>query len=471
MKVLYVVSEAFPFAKYGGLGEVAGEYPKAMAAQNVDVRVVMPLYQGISDVYREQMEFMISYPVNLALETAFCGLYKMEYEGVIWYFIENERCFGRDMLYGYPDDDMRFAFFSKAVCAMLRYLDWRPELIHCNDWQTALVPFYLRDYYAQNQSFRPIKTVFTIHNVEFQGDFSYETLTDVFGLSGILFAEGTLELDGNVNLMKGAIETADCLTTVSPTYARELTAPDAAGPLAEVILSHDIHGIRNGIPEDVGPDRSALVRFPYDQNSLAKKRDNKRFMQENRGLVVEESAAVFGCVSRLLPRKGMDLLAQAIPAFLERGCELVMTGDGQPEILEQMQALQARYPDRMAILPYTEENAAEIFAGADFLLMPSLEEPCGTAQMQAMRYGTVPVVRATGGLRDTVAPFDGDHPLGCGLVFDDYTAQALTEALERAENLYSDPEAMEGLRRRGMETDVSWRKPAEEYQRLYESLI
>ena len=313
--------------------------------------------------------------------------------------------------------------------------------------------------------------MFTIHNVEFQGDFSYETLTDVFGLSGILFAEGTLELDGNVNLMKGAIETADCLTTVSPTYARELTAPDAAGPLAEVILSHDIHGIRNGIPEDVGPDRSALVRFPYDQNSLAKKRDNKRFMQENRGLVVEESAAVFGCVSRLLPRKGMDLLAQAIPAFLERGCELVMTGDGQPEILEQMQALQARYPDRMAILPYTEENAAEIFAGADFLLMPSLEEPCGTAQMQAMRYGTVPVVRATGGLRDTVAPFDGDHPLGCGLVFDDYTAQALTEALERAEKLYSDPEAMEGLRRRGMETDVSWRKPAEEYQRLYESLI
>lgn len=472
MKVLYVVTEAFPFAKEGGLGEVAGEFPEALAGRGVDVRVIMPLYDGIPEEYRKQMEFLISYPVQLALETAYCGLYRMRHRGAWWYFIENDHCFGRGKLYGFADDDMRFAFFSKAVCIGLRYMDWRPEVIHCNDWQTALVPFYLRDYYTQNPAASsPIKTVFTIHNVEFQGNFSFHTLTDVFGLSGILFAEGTMELEGSVNLMKGAIETADRLTTVSPTYARELTAPDAAGPLAEVIASHEIHGILNGIPWAASPSRNPLMKIPYDRDSVEKKTDNKLAMQAHYGLRESRNTPVFGCVSRVLPRKGFDLLAEALPKYLERGCQLVMTGEGEPEILARMQELQKRFPESMVILPYTEANAAEIFSAADFLLMPSLEEPCGTAQMLAMGYGTVPVVRATGGLKDTVRPFDGEHPDGCGFVFSEYSVAALEGALDQGLQAYDDPELFDAIRRGCMALEFTWDGPAAAYEALYASML
>ncbi len=472
MKVLYVVTEAFPFAKEGGLGEVAGEFPEALARRGVDIRAVMPLYDGISDQYREKMEFLISYPVQLALETAYCGLYRLRMRDVWWYFIENDRCFGRGKLYGFADDDMRFAFFSKAVCIGLRYIDWRPEIIHCNDWQTALVPFYLRDYYTQNpMTAKPIKTVFTIHNVEFQGNFSFHTLTDVFGLSGILFAEGTMELEGSVNLMKGAIETADRLTTVSPTYARELTAPDAAGPLAEVIASHEIHGILNGIPWAAAPSRNPLVKTPYDRNSVERKSENKLAVQEKYGLPESRSRPMFGCVSRVLARKGFDLLAEILPKYLERGCQLVMTGEGDQEILSRMQILQEQHPNNMVILPYTEENAAEIFSAADFLLMPSKEEPCGTAQMLAMGYGTVPVVRATGGLKDTVRPFDADHPDGCGFVFADYSVSSLDDAMEHALEVFGDTETFASIQRGCMALEFTWDGPAAAYEALYASIL
>ena len=274
--------------------------------------------------------------------------------------------------------------------------------------------------------------MFTIHNVEYQGDFSYQTLTDVFGLSGVLFSQGTLELDGNVNLMKGAIEIADCVTTVSPTYAKELAAPDASGLLSQVIADHDVVGIRNGIHEEINPFDSPFVHRPYTVDSVDERVFNKLWMQENMSLRVREETPVLGCVSRLLPRKGFELLVEVLPEFLEHGAELVVCGNGKRDVKEALQQLEARFPEQVAVISYSEASAAEVLSSIDLFLMPSLIEPCGTAQLQAMRYGAVPLVRATGGLKDTVKPYDKEHPDGWGFVFEDYTPEALRGALMAA---------------------------------------
>ena len=470
MKVLYAVSEAYPFAKSGGLGEVAGEFPAAMKKLGVEIRGILPLLDTIPEHWRAEMELETIFTMELALETVTCGLYRLEHDGVTWYFVENDRVFGasRNREIG---DDKRYAFFSKAVCESLRHLDWRPDIIHCNDWQTALVPIYLRDHLLSHPGKTPIRTVFTIHNVEFQGDFSYQTLTDVFGLSGILFAQGTMELEGDVNLMKGAIETADLLTTVSPGYAREITAPDAAGPLAEVIAAHQVHGIRNGIPDWGGPAEDPAVYAPYDVDSVEKKVRNKLWMQKCCGLEVREDAPMFGFVGRLLPRKGLGLLAEVLPEFLKRGCQLLFAGDGEGEIADLLRSLREQYPEKVAVMTYSDERAAELYSSADFLLMPSQEEPCGTAQMQAMRFGVIPVVRATGGLRDTVVPFDSAHPEGYGFTFTQYSAQNLRDAVSSALAAYESPETRELLQKRCMRQDFSWDQPAREYLALYQSLV
>ncbi len=471
MDILYAVSEAYPFAKNGGLGDVAGSFPKALAKQDVDIRVILPLYDTIPEAYRAQMELVSNFTLELALETLCCGLYRLYSGGVTWYFLENDHFFRRGKLYGCEDDDARFAFFSKAVCESLAHLDWQPDVIHCNDWQTALVLFYLQDLRLKDPRRQLPRTVFTIHNVEYQGNFSYHTLTDVFGLSGILFAEGTMELDGSVNLMKGAIETADCLTTVSPSYAKEIKAPDAAGPIAEVIASHDIYGICNGLDDDVNPFDCPMIHRPYDRDSVGEKVFNKLWMQEMHGLQVEETIPVLGCVSRLLPRKGLELLADVLPEFLAQGCQLVLTGDGRQELVDRFLALKKRFPGQVDLMPYSEEHAVEIFASSDLFLMPSVEEPCGTAQMQAMRYGTVPVVRATGGLKDTVRPYDASHPDGTGIMFSDYTAKALSEAISRGLSLCGNQMEYEAMQQRCMAEDFSWNGPVRQYLALYQKLL
>ena len=429
------------------------------------------MYDIIPAEYRDRMELVENFTLELGLQTLYCGLYQLEYQGVTWYFVENDVFFRRGRLYGCADDDARFAFFCKAVCEALKRLDWVPEILHCNDWQTALIPFYLENERLQHPRLQRVRTMFTIHNAEFQGDFSYHTLTDVFGLSGVLFSEGTVELDGSVNLVKGAIEKADCITTVSPSYAAELTAPNAVGPIAQVIASHQVTGILNGLSDEQNPYDSRLTHRPYSVDSVEEKVFNKLWMQELRGLKVQEDAPVFGCVSRLIPRKGFELLCQVLPEFLEQGAQLVVTGDGQREILSLLEDLRRRFPGQVALAPYTEENAVEIFSSADLFLMPSLEEPCGTAQMQAMRYGTVPVVHLTGGLKDTVKPYDKDHPDGWGFGFEDYSAGAMREALVQALTVYWNTGEWETLEKRCMSRDFSWREPVAAYQALYHSLL
>ncbi len=471
MNILYAVSEAFPFAKDGGLGDVAYAFPQTVRNLGQDIRVMMPLYDTIPQKYRDQMELMTNFTLDVAIQPLYCGLYRLELRGVTYYFVENDVYFMRGKLYGCHDDGARFAFFSKAVCESIRFLDWTPDIVHCNDWQTALVLFYLRDKVLKNPALRPIRTVFTIHNVEYQGDFSYQTLTDVFGLSGVLFSQGILELDGDVNLMKGAIEIADCVTTVSPSYAGELAAPDASGQLSQVIAAHEIVGIRNGIHDEINPFDCPHVHRPYNVESVDERVFNKLWMQENMSLRVREEIPVLGCVSRLLPRKGFELLVQVLPEFLEQGAELVVCGNGKRDVKEALQQLEAQFPEQVAVISYSEASAAEVLSSIDLFLMPSLIEPCGTAQLQAMRYGAVPLVRATGGLKDTVKPYDNEHPDGWGFVFEDYTPEALRAALTDALTVYQDGETWEGLEKRCMAQDFSWTQPAKDYIQLYEKLL
>ena len=471
MNILYAVSEAFPFAKDGGLGDVAYAFPQTVRNLGQDIRVMMPLYDTIPQKYRDQMELITNFTLDVAIQPLYCGLYRLELRGVTYYFVENDVYFMRGKLYGCHDDGARFAFFSKAVCESIRFLDWTPDVVHCNDWQTALVLFYLRDKVLKNPALRPIRTVFTIHNVEYQGDFSYQTLTDVFGLSGVLFSQGILELDGDVNLMKGAIEIADCVTTVSPSYADELAAPDASGQLSQVIAAHEIVGIRNGIHDEINPFDCPHVHRPYNVESVDERVFNKLWMQENMSLRVREEIPVLGCVSRLLPRKGFELLVQVLPEFLEHGAELVVCGNGKRDVKEALQQLEAQFPEQVAVISYSEASAAEVLSSIDLFLMPSLIEPCGTAQLQAMRYGAVPLVRATGGLKDTVKPYDKDHPDGWGFVFEDYTPEALRAALTDALTVYQDGETWEGLEKRCMTQGFSWTQPAKDYIALYEKLL
>lgn len=472
MNILYAVSEAFPFAKDGGLGDVAYAFPQTVRNMGQDIRVVMPLYDTIPTHYREQMELISNFTLNVSFQTLYCGLYRLELRGVTVYFVENDVYFMRGQLYGCRDDDARFAFFSKAVVESIRYMDWTPDVVHCNDWQTALVLFYLRDKQMKNPALRPIHTVFTIHNVEYQGNFSYQTLTDVFGLSGVLFSQGTLELDGKVNLMKGAIEIADRVTTVSPAYARELKAPDASGNLAEVIAAHEIVGIRNGIHREINPFDCPHVHRPYTADTVDERVFNKLWMQENMSLKLSEDIPVLGCVSRLLPRKGFDLLAEVLPEYLSRGAELVVCGNGKRDIKQLLQGLEEQYPEQVAVISYSEAHAAEVLSSIDLFLMPSVVEPCGTAQLQAMRYGAVPLVHATGGLRDTVKPYDDQHPDGWGFVFEDYTPEALKATMDTALSAYYEDGALwERLQKRCMAQDFSWDEPAKAYIALYQDLL
>lgn len=471
MKILYAVSEVYPFAKDGGLGDVAYGFPQMVKEKGLDIHVILPLYDLIPQCYRDEMELVTNFTLKLGMETLYCGLYCLIYQGVAYYFVENDNYFARGRIYGCEDDDARFAFFSMAVCESIHYLGWFPDIVHCNDWQTALLPFYLRQRALTNPKIRPIRTVFTIHNVEYQGSFSYETLTDVFGLSGVLFSEGTVELEGKVNLMKGAVEIADAVTTVSPTYAKELQASEESGALGRVLARHEIVGIRNGIHKRQNPKDNGRVLHSYDLKSLEVKAQNKRSMQENHGLVVGEGFPVFGCVSRLLPRKGFELLVEVMPEFLAKGAQLYITGDGDKEVRRKLLELRDQYPRQVDITAYSEYRGAEVYAASDIFLMPSEVEPCGTSQLQAMGYGTVPVVRATGGLKDTVMPYDETHPDGYGFVFDGYNAAELREAMNRALKAYEDKELWKSMQIRCMTQDFSWETPTEAYIQLYQGLI
>ena len=409
MKVLYVTSEALPFAASGGLADVAGSLPRALRTRLIGCRVVLPLYESVPQELREGMTFLGSLSVPVAWRRQYCGVFEAKHNGVIYYLLDNQYYFKRAGLYGHYDDAERFAFLARAALEMLTLIDFKPDIIHANDWQTALTPVYYRLFYAGREGFENIKTVYTIHNIQYQGKYGMEILEDVFGIPQS--ARELVEYDGCVNLMKGAIEAADRITTVSPTYAEEIRDP---------WFSH-------GLP-------------------------------------------LIGMVTRLVSHKGLDLVKYILDELLSEDIQMVILGSGDWVYENFFREVQGRYPQKFCYCTgFVPELARKIYAGADIFLMPSKSEPCGLAQMVACRYGTIPVVRETGGLKDSIRDCgDGE---GMGFTFKTYNANDMLYAIHRSLGAYANKHDWPILVKRAMETDFSWGRSANEYIRLYRSLV
>ena len=476
MKLFFAASEVAPFIKTGGLADVAGSLPNALAKLGHDVRVILPLYSAIPAMWRRQMTFLKSFHFPLSWRNAYCGLFSLEYQGLTYYFIDNEYYFQREGLYGQFDDGERFAYFSRAVVEVPIQLGWSPDIIHCNDWQTSLVPVYLLEARHREPLLMHTKSVFTIHNIEYQGRFDRNILGDVLGLDESYFREDMLSYYGDVNLVKGAIYAADYITTVSPTYAKELQYAFYAHGLEGVIADnyHKFTGILNGIDmEHNNPATDPFLPAPYSAADPSGKAACKAALQEKLGLNVDPDVPIIACISRLVAHKGYELVTAAFPKILEHYVQFVVLGTGDWGIESFFRMAAQEYPGRVsANLMYSAELASQIYAGADLLLMPSISEPCGLSQMIAMRYGTVPIVRLTGGLKDSVPSYNPTTVTGLGFTFGSITPGDLLGAIDRGLETYeTDRPNWAALMKRGMTTDFSWDQSAAAYEKVYQQVM
>ncbi|MEI3111340.1 MAG: glycogen synthase GlgA [Oscillospiraceae bacterium] len=476
MKLFFAASEVAPFIKTGGLADVAGSLPNALAKLGHDVRVILPLYSAIPAMWRRQMTFLKSFHFPLSWRNAYCGLFSLAYQGLTYYFIDNEYYFQREGLYGQFDDGERFAYFSRAVVEVPIQLGWSPDIIHCNDWQTSLVPVYLLEARHREPLLMHTKSVFTIHNIEYQGQFDRNILGDVLGLDESYFREDMLSYYGDVNLVKGAIYAADYITTVSPTYAKELQYAFYAHGLEGVIADnyHKFTGILNGIDmEHNNPATDPFLPAPYSAADPSGKAACKAALQEKLGLNVDPDVPIIACISRLVAHKGYELVTAAFPKILEHYVQFVVLGTGDWGIESFFRMAAQEYPGRVsANLMYSAELASQIYAGADLLLMPSISEPCGLSQMIAMRYGTVPIVRLTGGLKDSVPSYNPTTGTGLGFTFGSITPGDLLGAIDRGLEAYeTDRPNWAALMKRGMTTDFSWDQSAAAYEKVYQKVM
>ncbi len=467
-KILFAAPECLPFAATGGLGEVIGSLPPQLAKNPAnDVRVMMPLHSAIGEQYRSKMEFMGNFVVYLAWRCEYCGVFKLRQNRVTYYFIDNERYFKRDKLYGEFDDGERYAFFCRAVIETMGYVDFIPDVLHCHDWQTALIPIYLR----HRHYFPNTKTVFTIHNIEYQGKYDPALINDLFDLPAS--ATDDITFDKCINLMKGAIVCAHAVTTVSPTYAKELCDPYYAHGLAGIIseFSFKLSGILNGI-DVVGYDGATDKVIPenFTPDNLEGKKTCKAALQELAGLEKRDDVALIAIISRLVSHKGLDLITRIADELMNDAVQLVVLGKGDAEYENFFKGLEWRHRGKAAaLITYDKDLSRKIYAGADMFLMPSKSEPCGLSQMIACRYGTVPIVRKTGGLADSIKDCTlGD---GNGFVFENYNAHEMLSAIRSAEALYYDSrEDWDKLASYDMREDFSWGRSAKEYTKLYNRL-
>jgi len=468
MKVLFAASECVPFVASGGLADVIGSLPAAIAEKGCECRVVIPLYSAIPSEYRENMSFLTNVTVDVAWRKQYCGIFTSVYDGITYYFIDNEYYFKRDGIYGHPDDGERFVFFSRAVLEIIRIIDFKPDIIHANDWQTALISVYYQIFYKYQEEYENIKNIFTIHNIQYQGKFGKETLTDLLGVP--MYHIGLLEYDGYINLVKAALETADYITTVSPTYAVEILDSRFSYGLDKMLLSknYKLKGVLNGL-DIVANDPATDSKIPdkYTIDSLAGKKRCKEDLLALMDLP-DDNGPVIGIVSRLVAHKGIELIKQVFESILDYGFKFIILGSGESIYENFFKEMAWRYPDKVAVtLEFNPTLSKQIFAGADMFLMPSQNEPCGLTQMMAMRYGTIPIVRKTGGLADTV---NEDDNTGNGFTFRTFSGNEMLAALKRAKTAYDDAEKWTKLIKRAMEEDWSWNKSACEYITLYESL-
>ncbi len=471
MKVLYVTSEAAPFAKSGGLGDVAGSLPQVLNEQKETVRVMMPLYQDIPQIYKDQMETVTTFTVQLNWRQQPCEIKQLSKGNTVYYFVKNDYYYNREGLYGFFDEAERYLFFSKAILEFVPQTDFWPDIIHCNDWQTAMVPFLLEKHYHQH--YQDLKTVLTIHNIKYQGIYGKETLYDILGLTPSEITED-IEFKDATNMMKAGIYNADWVTTVSPTYAKELGHSYFGQDLHGVIKSnqHKLTGILNGIDyqsNNPATDENLYVNYT---RSIVKKQENKRQFLEEMGMLDEDKRPLVGIVSRLDELKGIDLITHVIYEMMGLGINLVVLGTGDKKYEDVFHHIRNSFPSHTSVhTAFDSKLASKIYASSDMILMPSRVEPCGLTQMIALAYGAVPLVRKTGGLNDTIEKFNVLSGEGNGFVFNNYNAHEMLAELTRAVCLYKRNEpAWRQVVNNAFQSRFDWQKSAQAYGQIYRKI-
>ena len=475
IKVLFAASEAVPFAKTGGLADVVGTLPKALQKLKVDARIIVPLYGDVPETFRLQMRHIATETVQLGWRRQHCGLFQMEYEGIPVYFVDNEYYFRRKGLYNFYDEAERFGFFSKAVLDVLPRLDWIPDIIHCHDWHVGMIPVLLRSQYCRAPWCSTIKTLCTIHNLEYQGIFPQNVLGDMFNLEHDSKAVKGLEFFGMINFLKGGLEYADYIGTVSPSYAREIQTRYWGEKLDGVLSrrSDRLVGIVNGIDNELyDPAKDPALFANFSTRSLKGKAVNKSQLQESLGLEQKADAMLIGIVSRLVKAKGFELVQRVLDEILTENVQLVVLGTGDPHFQDVFRDAARRYPDRVSTnIGYDDTLARRIYAASDLLFMPSQKEPCGVSQLIAMRYGSIPLVREVGGLQDTVDTFNPETNEGTGFSFTNYNAHDMLHVVRLAAQVFRDKKRWTKLVKSAMQAEHSWKTSAKEYLELYRRML
>ena len=472
LKILIVSSEAAPFVKSGGLGDVVGSLPKALRKLGADVRVVIPKFRKIKNENYIDVEYLSGFDVKLGWRTQKAGVLFKNGE-VPTYFIENDFYFGRDELYGYDDDNERFAFFSKAVLDMLPFADFVPDIIHCNDWQTGPVPMLLRETYKKITYLKDIKTIYTIHNLQYQGNFDPSSM-EMLDLPWYLYDNGTVEFYGRMSYMKAGLVYADIISTVSETYADEIQTEEYGYGFDGIIRAGKdrLRGIINGIDyETNNPETDKRIDVNYSADNAEAKKENKRLLQERLGLE-QRDVPMICMISRLADQKGLDILANAMERLMQNDIQFVILGTGEKRYEDMFRYYENRWKGRFcSCIMFDDTLAQKIYASGDMFLMPSRFEPCGLGQMFSLRYGTVPVVRKTGGLADSVEQFNGETGTGNGFLFETYDAEGILWAVGEALKIYTDTDKWNTLVKNCMNTKLSWSDSAEKYMELYKEML
>ncbi|MDF2587663.1 MAG: starch synthase [Anaerocolumna sp.] len=473
--ILFAASECVPFIKTGGLADVVGSLPKYINKDEYDIRVIIPKYKVISDTLQDKMNYKTHFYMDLAWRSQYVGVFELEYNGIIFYFIDNEYYFTGQTPYGNIYEDIeKFAFFCKSVLSVLPVLDFKPDIIHCHDWQTGLIPVYLKDRHLHDEFYKNMKTIMTIHNLKFQGVWDIKTVKDVTGISETYFTPDKLEAYGDANYLKGGIVYADVVTTVSASYANEIKTPFYGEGLDGLMRarSNSLIGIINGIDYDeYNPQTDPFIYHTYNRKNFRKEKiKNKRALQQELGLEVNDKKFMIGIVSRLTDQKGFDLIDYVIEELCSEDTQLVVLGTGEQKYEHLFRHFAWKYSDRVsANIYYSDEKAHKIYAASDAFLMPSLFEPCGLSQIISLRYGTVPIIRETGGLRDTVDAFNEFESSGTGFSFSNYNAHEMLSIIRYAKSIYFNKKReWNKLIDRGMEKDFSWYNSAKLYEELYE---
>ena len=476
MKILFCASESFPFFKSGGLGDVAYSLPKALVKQGVDIRVICPKYDDIPEMYKSKMELIDEFSVPVGWRQQYVGLLHTELDGVHFYFIDNEYYFKRPGAYGYYDDGERYAYFSRAVTEAAKHIpDFTPDIFHCNDWQTALVPVFLRHFYHSDDRLWNSKVIFTIHNLKFQGIFPASVLTELLNLDGGYFDDNKMKYFDAVSYMKAGIVFSDKVTTVSKTYAGEIQTEFYGEGLDGLMqkYSYKLSGIVNGIDYSVfSPENDTEIARQYSVRSIGRKNENKMKLQEMMGLEVNPDKPIIGMITRLEKQKGLDLVARIFDELMATTeAQFVVLGTGNKGYEDMLRYFAYKYPGRVSVnIMFSNALSKQIYSGCDMLLMPSLFEPCGLSQLIALRYGTIPIVRETGGLKDTVIPYNEYENSGNGFSFANFNAHEMLGIIRYAVDTFYQKDKWQGLVKRAMKSDYSFDKSAEEYIQLYKNV-